>query len=85
MHVLLIEDDTEAASLLLRGLHASGYTVEHAADGREGLDKALQLPFDLIITDRMLPQLDGLTLIERLRARGSATPVLVLSARQRRL
>ena len=80
MRVLLIEDDTEAASLLMRGLRDSGYTVEHAAEGREGLAKALQGPFDLIVTDRMLPQLDGLTLIERLRARGSVIPVLVLSA-----
>ncbi len=80
MHVLLIEDDTEAAGLLMRGLGESGYTVDHAADGREGLARALQGQFDLIVTDRMLPHLDGLTIIERLRARGSATPVLVLSA-----
>ena len=80
MQVLLIEDDTEAAGLLVRGLHESGYTVEHAADGREGLARALQGQFELIVTDRMLPQLDGLTIIERLRARGSGTPVLVLSA-----
>ena len=80
MHVLLIEDDIEAASLLMRGLRESGYTVEHAADGREGLARALQGQFELIISDRMLPHLDGLTLIERLRARGSSTPVLVLSA-----
>ena len=80
MHVLLIEDDIEAAGLLMRGLGESGYTVDHAADGREGLARALQGQFDLIVTDRMLPHLDGLTIIERLRARGSATPVLVLSA-----
>ena len=80
MRVLLIEDDIEAARLLGRGLRESGYTVEHAADGREGLAQAVQGPFDLIVTDRMLPQLDGLTIIERLRARGSDTPVLVLSA-----
>jgi two-component system OmpR family response regulator len=80
VHVLLIEDDTEAASLLMRGLRESGYTVDHSVDGRAGLARALQGQFDLIVTDRMLPHLDGLTLIERLRARGSATPVLVLSA-----
>ncbi|HZC87707.1 MAG TPA: response regulator transcription factor [Steroidobacteraceae bacterium] len=80
MHVLLIEDDIEAAGLLMRGLGESGYTVDHAADGREGLARALQGQFDLIVTDRMLPHLDGLTIIERLRARGSGTPVLVLSA-----
>jgi two-component system, OmpR family, response regulator len=80
VRVLLIEDDIEAARLLVKGLGASGYTVEHAADGRAGLAKALQGPFDLIVTDRMLPQLDGLTIIEQLRAHGSDTPVLVLSA-----
>src|ERR1700751_4527923 len=80
MDILLIEDDTEAAGLLMRGLRESGYTVDHAADGREGLARALQGPFDPIVTDRMLPQLDGLTIIERLRARGGGTPVLVLSA-----
>jgi len=80
VRVLLIEDDIEAARLLVKGLRESGYTVEHAADGREGLAQALQGPFDLIVTDRMLPQLDGLTLIEQLRTRGSDTPVLVLSA-----
>jgi two-component system OmpR family response regulator len=80
MRVLLIEDDIEAARLLVKGLRESGYTVEHAADGRDGLAQALQESFDLIVTDRMLPQLDGLVLIEQLRARGSDTPVLVLSA-----
>ena len=80
MRVLLIEDDIEAARLLVKGLRESGYTVEHAADGRAGLAQALQGGFALIVTDRMLPQLDGLTLIEQLRARGSDTPVLVLSA-----
>ena len=80
MHVLLIEDDAEAARLLVKGLRESGYTVEHAADGRTGLTQAASAPFDLIITDRMLPQLDGLAVIEAMRARGVATPVLVLSA-----
>ena len=80
MHVLLIEDDAEAARLLVKGLRESGYTVEHAADGRAGLTQATSAPFDIIITDRMLPQLDGLAVIEAMRARGIATPVLVLSA-----
>ena len=80
MHVLLIEDDTEAARFLVKGLRESGYTVEHAADGREGLRRATAGEFDLIVTDRMLPGTDGLAIIEALRARGSGTPVLVLSA-----
>ena len=58
VHVLLIEDDAEAAGLLMRGLRESGYTVDHAGDGREGLARALQGQFDLIVTDRMLPHLD---------------------------
>ena len=80
MHVLLIEDDTQAAAFLVTGLRASGYSVEHAADGREGLRRATAGEFDLIVTDRMLPGTDGLAIIEALRARGSGTPVLVLSA-----
>ena len=80
MHVLLIEDDTEAARLLVRGLRDSGYTVEHAADGRAGLAQATSGHFDLVITDRMLPHVDGLAVIEAMRARTIATPVLVLSA-----
>ena len=80
MHVLLIEDDAEAARFLVKGLRESGYTVEHAPDGREGLNRAAEGQFDLIVTDRMLPQLDGLAIIERLRERRIETPVLVLSA-----
>ena len=80
MHVLLIEDDTEAARFLIKGLRDSGYTVEHAAEGRAGLAQAGSGRYDLVITDRMLPHVDGLAIIEAMRARGIATPVLVLSA-----
>jgi len=80
VHVLLIEDDREAARFLVKGLRESGHTVEHAADGRTGLSQGLSGRFDIVITDRMLPQLDGLAVIEALRERGIATPVLVLSA-----
>ena len=80
MHVLLIEDDTEAARFLIKGLRDSGYTVEHAAEGRAGLAQAGSGRYDLVITDRMLPYVDGLAIIEAMRARGIATPVLVLSA-----
>ena len=74
MHVLLIEDDTEAARFLVKGLRESGYAVDHAADGRDGLFRATEGHFDLIVTDRMLPQLDGLTVIEQLRAQGHRAP-----------
>jgi two-component system OmpR family response regulator len=80
VHVLLIEDDSEAARLLVKGLRESGYSVEHAADGREGLLRATEGQFDLIVTDRMLPHIDGLAIIELLRHKGILTPVLVLSA-----
>ncbi|HVP32906.1 MAG TPA: response regulator transcription factor [Steroidobacteraceae bacterium] len=80
MHVLLIEDDTEAARFLVKGLRESGYTVDHAADGREGLFRATEGQFDLVVTDRMLPHIDGLAIIELMRRKGLTTPVLVLSA-----
>jgi two-component system OmpR family response regulator len=80
VHILLIEDDTEAARVLVKGLRESGYTVDHAADGREGLSRALGGKFDLIVTDRMLPHVDGLAIIQHLRRAQLATPVLVLSA-----
>jgi two-component system OmpR family response regulator len=80
VHLLLIEDDTEAARFLVKGLRESGYSVDHAADGREGLFRATEGQFDLVITDRMLPHIDGLAIIELMRRKGLATPVLVLSA-----
>jgi two-component system OmpR family response regulator len=78
--LLLIEDDHEAAQFLLKGLRESGYTVDHAADGRDGLFRATEGQFDLIITDRMLPHMDGLALVKFLREQGIRAPVLVLSA-----
>ena len=80
MRILLIEDDTEAAKFLVSGLRESGYAVDHVASGRDGLARALAGKFDLIVTDRMLPHLDGLAIIQHLREAGLTTPVLVLSA-----
>jgi two-component system OmpR family response regulator len=80
VNILLIEDDTEAAKFLVKGLRESGYTVEHAADGREGLFRATEGQFDLVITDRMLPHIDGLAIIQLMRQKGITTPVMVLSA-----
>jgi two-component system, OmpR family, response regulator len=80
VNIMLIEDDTEAARFLVKGLRESGYTVDHAADGREGLARAIAGKFDLIVSDRMLPHVDGLTIIEQMRSKGIGTPVLVLSA-----
>ncbi|MGH8260051.1 MAG: winged helix-turn-helix domain-containing protein [Steroidobacteraceae bacterium] len=80
MHLLLIEDDQEAAQFLLKGLRETGYAVDHSADGRDGLFQATEGRYDLIITDRMLPHMDGLALVKFLREQGVRTPVLVLSA-----
>jgi two-component system, OmpR family, response regulator len=80
MRVLLIEDDRDAATWLLRGLKESGHLVDHAADGEQGLALAREGVHDVLIVDRMLPKLDGLSVIRSLRADGSSTPVLILSA-----
>ena len=77
---MIIEDDREAASYLIKGLTESGYVVEHAADGREGLFLASSGKYDGLIVDRMLPGMDGLALISALRTADIVTPVLILSA-----
>ncbi len=80
MRILLIEDDPETAGFVAKGLGESGYSVDRAEDGQEGLVRALDGNYDLAIVDRMLPQLDGLSLVEALRKAGKRTPVLFLSA-----
>jgi two-component system OmpR family response regulator len=80
MRILIIEDDTEAADYLTRGLQQAGYVVDYADDGMEGLFLANSEHYDILIVDRMLPSLDGLTVIETLRKAGKTTPVLILSA-----
>jgi two-component system OmpR family response regulator len=80
MHVLLIEDDLRVADHVGKGLREAGHIVETAADGREGLLRAAAESFDVIVLDRMLPQVDGLKILQTIRATGDATPVLILSA-----
>jgi two-component system, OmpR family, response regulator len=80
MRVLIVEDDASTADFILKGLRQAGYSLEHAADGKDGLFLALEYPFDAIVLDRMLPGLDGLTLLRTLRGAGNNTPVLLLSA-----
>lgn len=80
MKLLLIEDDLQAAEYLIKSLRESGYSVEHSPDGRDGLEKATQRHYDVIIADRQLPHVDGLTIITTLRERHDRTPVLILSA-----
>jgi two-component system, OmpR family, response regulator len=80
MRVLIIEDDRAAAQYLAKGLRESGHSAEVAEDGRDGLLRAAVEPYDVLIVDRMLPNLDGLSLVQHLRKTGHATPVLFLSA-----
>jgi len=80
--VLLVEDDSTIAEFVTKGLREAGFAVDIATDGRAGLEKALAGGHDAAIVDVMLPQLDGLALIDALRARGGRTPVLILSARR---
>ena len=80
MHILLIEDDINAASYVIKGLKESGHVVDHASDGEEGMELSLALRFDVIIIDRMLPKLDGLSLIKKIRDQKIDTPILILSA-----
>ncbi|MFD2263604.1 winged helix-turn-helix domain-containing protein [Lacibacterium aquatile] len=80
MRILVIEDDAEAAAYMVKGLRESGYIVDHAGDGKEGLVNAMSGIYDALIVDRMLPQVDGLSIIQAIRAAGNKTPALILSA-----
>ncbi len=80
MRILVIEDDAETAQFVARGLREGGNQVETANDGRDGLFQATAGSFDIIIVDRMLPQLDGLSLVRAARAAGVDTPVIFLTA-----
>ncbi|MGO9613784.1 MAG: response regulator [Dissulfurispiraceae bacterium] len=81
MRILLVEDDVKIASFILKGLRSAGFAVDHAQDGESGLHMALTEPYDTAIIDIMLPRLDGLSLIERMRNEKVNTPVIILSAR----
>ena len=80
MRILLVEDDREVASYLLKGLSESGHRVDLAENGPDGLDRATHDSFDAMVIDRMLPGSDGLSIVASLRAAQIQTPVLVLSA-----
>jgi two-component system, OmpR family, response regulator len=80
MRVLVVEDDAKAASYLANALKESGHACELASDGENGLALAQSDNFEVLIVDRMLPRLDGLSLVDRLRKDGIRTPVLILSA-----
>jgi len=82
MRVLVIEDDKKIASFIRNGLKQAGFAVDVVYDGEEGLNLALQEPYDTAVVDIMLPLLDGLSVIEELRRSKINTPVIILSAKR---
>ena len=81
MRILLVEDDAKIASFVEKGLKAAGFAVDLAAEGETGLHLALTEPYDAAIIDIMLPKLDGLSLIQKMRQDNIQTPVIILSAK----
>jgi DNA-binding response OmpR family regulator len=82
VRILVVEDDATIGDFVEKGLKEAGFAVDRSADGQAGLQKALAESFDAAIVDVMLPQMDGLALIDTLRARGKRMPVLILSAKR---
>jgi len=82
MRVLLVEDDARTADFIVKGLKQAGYAVDRAPDGQEGLHLLSTESYDAAIVDIMLPKMNGLLLIERIRQEGRTTPVIILSAKR---
>jgi two-component system OmpR family response regulator len=80
MKILIIEDDAETAAFVSNGLKEHGHTVDIAADGRDGLFLATSESYDMMVIDRMLPVIDGLSIVRTIRESGVETPVLFLTA-----
>ncbi len=80
MHILIVEDDEATATYIQKGLVDANHTADHAGEGDVGLQMASETDYDALIVDRMLPNLDGLSLISNLRQQGKDTPALILSA-----
>lgn len=80
MRILIVEDDLEAAEVMDRGLTEAGHDCVRAADGEAGLSSAQAGEFDVMIVDRMMPRMDGVSMVQALRREGDQTPVLFLSA-----
>lgn len=81
MRILVVEDDKKIASFVVNGLRQSGFAVDHAPDGDEGLIMVRSIPYDLAVLDIMLPKMDGLTLLQTLRRENVRVPVIILSAK----
>ena len=82
MRILVIEDDKKIATFIVNGLKQAGFVVDHADNGRSGLEQALAVTYDVAVIDIMLPQLDGLSVIEQMRQHEVRTPVIILSAKR---
>ena len=80
LRILLVEDDENHAQFIVAGLKQSGHNVDRASNGLDGLFLATEETFDVIIVDRMLPKVDGMSLIQTLRTAGNHTPILILSS-----
>ncbi|MGR3272256.1 DNA-binding response regulator [Thalassococcus profundi] len=80
MKLLVVEDDATTGSYIARGLREEGHTVDLVTDGRDGLVQATGGGYDVMVVDRMLPEVDGMTLVKTLRAAGNRTPVLFLTS-----
>jgi two-component system, OmpR family, response regulator len=80
LRILIIEDDLKVASYITKGLKAAGHVVDCAVDGEAGILLATSEPYDVMVVDRMLPKMDGLTLIKTLRSSGNLVAVLILSS-----
>ncbi len=80
MKILLIEDDNESAKYLLKGLREQGHVVDHCVSGRDGLFMATTEHYDAMIIDRMIPEVDGITIVQTLRASNNQTPIMLLTA-----
>jgi two-component system, OmpR family, response regulator len=81
MRILVVEDDAKIASFVVKGFEQSGFAVDHASDGEDGLFLAQTEPYDAAIIDVMLPRLDGLSIIAEMRKAKISTPVIILSAK----
>ena len=80
MKILIIEDDKQVSEYITKGMKESGHTIDSVSDGKDGLFLATTEQYDVMIFDRMLPSLDGLTILKTIRGAGNYTPVLILSA-----
>jgi len=81
MHILVVEDEIKVASFIKQGLEAANYTVDVEHDGEAGLNRLIEGEYDLVILDVMLPKLDGLSVMKKIRSRHMSVPILLLTAR----